>query len=626
MRKCIFNIIKKKQIVDYLLLLFCIVIFYNKLFSSGLYAQNSAFDASTLNTDKVINVNWHDSEPFIYLDKNNNLVGIEYEIILGFKDYMLSRHNIDLKINWISRSSLVDVINEVSTAKEDNNLGATALSITSERESIIDFSDPYFVDIAVLISNGNDKVITEFDDFKRMTENGTAVTIKGTTYEKMLLDLKRETNININIEYVTNNIAIINNITKNTNKYGFIDLPIYLLFLQNGAKIQRHEIFPIEGTGFGIAFPKNSVWKRAFDKYLEDPITQFNNVKILEKYLGSDIYLFVNELKKAQRIEESILAKEKAYVQQNLNDVTSNLESEKQIRFFLSLTISFVIILLLIVLFLLFYVSKKNKRLQLSESKLIRERDMRSMNNKRLMNRNVQLNEMSEERNTLFHMVVHDLRSPINNIQGLIELFQNKEVELRESERDSLLKKMHESCIRMNQLIDQIFASEKGGIQKKNSLNEELDLVELFSNTVDNFSTGAQRKQIKLVFDEAPRSCEILSDYLQLTQIFENLISNAIKFSPKSSQITLSINCTETDAIVKIKDNGPGFSEDDKLNLFKVFQPLTAKPTNGEKSTGLGLAIVKRCCDAIGASLSLDEDYKDGALFVITIPRNIHTM
>lgn len=622
MIKFILNTFLDELIISKLLLIYVIIIF-TVLCYSDINAQDTSIDITTLNTERIININWHDSEPFIYLDKNGNLTGIEYEIILGFKNYMLSRHNIDIKINWVSRSSLVDVINEVSNATESNNLGATALSITSERESILDFSDPYFVDIAVLISNGNDDVITEFNEFKVMAENGTAVTIKGTTYEKMLLNLKKETNININIEYVLNNIAVVNNITSNTDMFGFIDLPIYLLFLQDGANIQRHEIFPIEGTGFGIAFPKDSDWKKAFNNYLEDPITQFNNVKILEKYLGSDIYLFVSELKKAQRIEESILAKEKAYVQQNLNDVTTNLESEKQIRFFLSVTISFVIILLLIVLFLLFYVSKKNKKLQSSEHKLIRERDMRSMNNKRLMNRNVQLNAMSEERNTLFHMVVHDLRSPINNIQGLIELFQNKDVELEEEERDSIQKKMLASCIRMNQLIDQIFASEKGGIQRKNSLNEELDLVELFNSTIDNFSTSSQRKNIKLLIDETPASCQIQSDYLQLTQIFENLISNAIKFSPKSSTVNLSITCTETDAVVKIKDNGPGFSNEDKLNLFKVFQPLTAKPTDGEKSTGLGLAIVKRCCDAIGATLTLDGGYKDGALFIITIPRNI---
>jgi len=276
-----------------------------------------------------------------------------------------------------------------------------------------------------------------------------------------------------------------------------------------------------------------------------------------------------------------------------------------------------------LLLFLFFYVSKKNKRLQLSEIKLIHERDMRSMNNKRLMNRNVQLNTISEEKNTLFHMVVHDLRTPINNIQGLIELFQNEEIKLKEDEQKPLLKKMHESCIRMNKLIDQIFSSEKGGIQKKNSLNEELDLVELFQNMLDYFTTNARKKHIELVIDSKPNSCIVHSDYLQLTQIFENLISNAVKFSPEYSKITCSVKCTPTDAIVEIMDNGPGFNADDKLSLFKIFQPLTAKPTGGEKSTGLGLAIVKRCCDAIGAKLTLDDDYNKGALFIVTIPKNI---
>jgi signal transduction histidine kinase len=595
-------------------------IFISSLLTVSLYAQKNSFKDVSLNGEGTLDIHWHESRPFIYTNEQGNLTGIEFELISAFKDYLYSRYNLDLKLNWIADPTFYDVFDNIKSSEYPNNFGASAFSITNARDSLLDFTNPYFPDITVLISNSTDIKTNDADEFIKMAANMTAVTIRGTTYENMLLDLEKKYNVKLTINYIPSYANIIKNILMENGQFGFIDLPIYLLYLKDGANLQRHDMFSATGKGYAIILPENSDWKLPFDQYLTDPITKAKITRILNKYLGDDINSFIDEIKYSPKIEESILAKEKQLVQQSLDDVTSVLEREKQIRFFLNLTISFIVLLLLIVLFLFFYVSRKNKNLQLSETKLLRERDKHSLNNQRLMNRNVQLNTMSEERNTLFHMLVHDLRTPINNIQGLIELLQNVENPMKEEDKVSLLQKMHDSCIRMNRLIDQIFASEKGGLQKSSSLTEELDLIELFSKTTENFINHANRKNIKIVVKKSHKSCLIQSDYLQLTQIFENLVSNAIKFSPKSSEIICSIDCTSTDAVVRISDNGPGFNENDKLNLFKVFQPLTAKPTDGEKSTGLGLAIVKRCCDSIGATLKLDDTYKNGASFIISIP------
>lgn len=592
---------------------------------SSIAAHDTDFKEILVKEKGIVNIHWHESSPFIYADEQNNLAGIEFEIINGFKDYLYSRHGVDIRLNWIREASFYDVLNNVKGATESNHFGVSAFSITDDRDEILDFTNSYFPDVSVLISYGSNLKLSTVEDFKLMADSLTAVTIRGTTYERMLINLQDQLNIALTINYVPSYANIVENILKKEGQYGFIDLPIYLLYLEDGAKIQRHDLFSTVGDGFAFIIPTGSDWKTPFDEYLADPITSINLRQILMKYLGDNIYSFMNDLQSTQKKQEIILAKEKELVQKSLSDLTSILEREKKIRFYLIVTVTFIIVLLLLLLFLFFYVSKKNKRLELSEATLIKERDKRVMNNKRLMNRNVQLNAMSEERNTLFHMVVHDLRTPINNIKGLIELLQNEPDSSSSIDKKTLLKKVHDSCKRMNLLIDQIFASEKGGIQKMNSLNEELDLIELFKTTVDNFINSANKKNIALLVTTTTDKCTIHSDYLQLTQIFENLISNAIKFSPKSSEVICSIECSKTHATVKIQDNGPGFNDEDKLNLFKIFQPLTARPTDGEKSTGLGLAIVKRCCDALGADLVLDDDYKDGACFRVSIPKKVTT-
>jgi signal transduction histidine kinase len=108
-----------------------------------------------------------------------------------------------------------------------------------------------------------------------------------------------------------------------------------------------------------------------------------------------------------------------------------------------------------------------------------------------------------------------------------------------------------------------------------------------------------------------------------LSRIIDNLISNAIKFSKNGSTVSVNAKIENGSFTLLVKDNGPGFSEDDKKLLYQRFKKLSARPTAGESSNGLGLAIVKTLVDRLEGEISLSSELGKGSEFLVRIPIKI---
>jgi signal transduction histidine kinase len=106
-----------------------------------------------------------------------------------------------------------------------------------------------------------------------------------------------------------------------------------------------------------------------------------------------------------------------------------------------------------------------------------------------------------------------------------------------------------------------------------------------------------------------------------LYQILDNLISNAIKYSPLNKQIFVRILSQAETIQIEIQDQGQGFSADDHSKLFGKYTRLSAKPTNNEHSTGLGLFIVKKLVKALHGNIYCESTLGQGATFILTIPK-----
>jgi signal transduction histidine kinase len=105
-------------------------------------------------------------------------------------------------------------------------------------------------------------------------------------------------------------------------------------------------------------------------------------------------------------------------------------------------------------------------------------------------------------------------------------------------------------------------------------------------------------------------------------EIFDNLVSNAVKYSPQGRNIYVRVARQAENVLIAVQDEGPGLSEDDKAKLFGKFTRLSARPTAGEHSTGLGLSIVKRMVEAMNGKVWCESELGKGATFIVELPRS----
>jgi two-component system sensor histidine kinase/response regulator len=135
------------------------------------------------------------------------------------------------------------------------------------------------------------------------------------------------------------------------------------------------------------------------------------------------------------------------------------------------------------------------------------------------------------------------------------------------------------------------------------------------------FEDRVRHKQMEILTDFPEEQAIALADAHAMDQIFSNLISNAIKFSPPAKKIFITIRANDSSVEILIRDEGPGFTEADKTRMFSRYGRLSARPTGGETSTGLGLSIVRKLVLAMKGELTCESSPGQGATFTIRLPR-----
>jgi signal transduction histidine kinase len=232
---------------------------------------------------------------------------------------------------------------------------------------------------------------------------------------------------------------------------------------------------------------------------------------------------------------------------------------------------------------------------------------------------NAQLNRLSQERSAFLGMAAHDLRTPLNSISGFAQLIQSFSPDLPEMQRDSL-ERILAASRRMRDLLDRLLsvrAIEEGKLELK---PENCDIGVLVASLVGNHQLAATAKNIRLTFAPLEQVVWARADLASTAQIIDNLVSNALKFTPKGGAVTLRVGRAGDQAAIEVQDSGPGLSEADQAKLYGQFARLSAQPTGGESSNGLGLSIAKSLAGSMGGDLTCRSKLGEGATFVLTLP------
>lgn len=245
---------------------------------------------------------------------------------------------------------------------------------------------------------------------------------------------------------------------------------------------------------------------------------------------------------------------------------------------------------------------------------------------KRLSQANSILQEAISVKNKFIQMTIHDLRNPLTIIIGLANLMK---IDIaKEHEHHEFVSLILESSELMLNMVNELLSSTKEQNPKLCINKEVLDLNKIVKAVVEKNRRHAIQKRQEIFFSPGPEGkCNILTDSIKMQEILDNLISNAVKYSPKNKDISVSVELVDIDINKKnirfsVKDNGPGFTDDDKKKIFGKFQRLSAVPTAGEPSSGLGLSIVKQLVEILEGNIWLESEEGKGSTFVVEFPVN----
>jgi signal transduction histidine kinase len=241
--------------------------------------------------------------------------------------------------------------------------------------------------------------------------------------------------------------------------------------------------------------------------------------------------------------------------------------------------------------------------------------------NRRLSAQWVRLQRANGFKNEILGTVAHDLKNPLGVILGRTEMLM--ELIGAGASRESVtaqIEHIRDAARRLTSMVDHLISDAMADAFDISIRREPADIAGLVREVADANQPLAVNKQ-QTITVSAPPNFVTMCDADRIREAIDNLISNAIKYSPIGGKIAVVVSHEELNTVIRVTDAGAGLSPEDLGRLFGRFQRLSAKPTAGESSTGLGLSIVKRIIDMHGGQVIADSAGPgQGSTFTITLP------
>ncbi|MCU0424129.1 MAG: ATP-binding protein [Candidatus Kapabacteria bacterium] len=259
--------------------------------------------------------------------------------------------------------------------------------------------------------------------------------------------------------------------------------------------------------------------------------------------------------------------------------------------------------------------------------------------NTTLQEKNLQLEDLNREKNEFLGIAAHDLKNPLSSITMSASIVLSYRDKLTQEMLEDRLQTILNTSGRMMEIIKNLLdvnAIESGQFA---FTVEHVEMNEIASGLVNEYQDRAAAKSLELVYEPQAALTTVMGDKTALTEVLENLISNAIKYSPPHKRIFVTLTNRQnidsmglseqprtqslspiTSILIAVRDEGPGLSDDDKTKLFGKFARLSARPTGGEHSTGLGLSIVKKMVEAMHGRVWCESELGKGAMFLVELP------
>jgi len=235
---------------------------------------------------------------------------------------------------------------------------------------------------------------------------------------------------------------------------------------------------------------------------------------------------------------------------------------------------------------------------------------------------NVELYETARQKSEFVANMSHELRTPLNSIIGFADVLLGQLKDTATPEQIKYLQNIRRGGYRLLEILSELltFARLESGTARVHL--GPVSVPGLVSEVITNLSRVV-RKKIDLKADVPDNLPTVIADEIKLTQILQNLGSNAVKFTPDGGSVTLSARLDCKTLTLAVADTGVGIAEKDQEAIFKRFRQLDTGPERRYEGVGLGLYIVQGLVGMLGGKLSLQSAPGEGSTFTVAIPVEI---
>jgi signal transduction histidine kinase len=221
------------------------------------------------------------------------------------------------------------------------------------------------------------------------------------------------------------------------------------------------------------------------------------------------------------------------------------------------------------------------------------------------------------------HFVTHEMRTPLTAIQGSSELMSR--YSLPEEKRKQIADLINSESKRLGRMIEMFLNVERLSAGQVELKRETFSAAQLMSGCLQRALPIAERKQIRILTDAAPEDVLLGGDRELMEYAFYNLLTNAIKYSPQRTQVTLTAERRNGHAHISVQDQGIGMDQKEVKKIFQKFYRTKRAEQSGEAGTGIGLSIVEQIVIQHGGAIEVASQPGKGSRFTMILPVPVAT-